>query len=87
MRHDPAIFKWEYAVLGFTAMNNGSGNLKWNGPDGIREQQHRRLPPREFIEQLNQAGGSGWEAVGYTSTMGGAPVVVVLSCLLRRPLA
>ena len=75
--------RWEYAVASLAMANNRS-TLAWNGPDGMREQQYRGLaPPREFVEQLNQAGGAGWEAVGYTMAFGAAFGV---SCLLKRSL-
>jgi hypothetical protein len=78
--------RWEYAVVGLAMVNNRS-NLTWNGPDGMREHQYRGLAPREFVEQLNQAGGAGWEAVGYTMAFGPLPAGVAgVSCLLKRSL-
>jgi hypothetical protein len=92
---------WEYATLGLASVN-GRTNLIWDGPDGIRDITTRNPGPHDFVEQLNQAGRAGWEAVGYASTMDssriatgsvetgihGRPgiVAVTRSCLLRRPL-
>jgi hypothetical protein len=88
--------KWEYAQLGLVIVN-GHSRVIWNGPDGTRD-----LGARDFVEQLNHAGGAGWEAVGYTSTMDSRQVATgniergihaghatrtgTVSCLLKRPL-
>jgi len=93
--------KWEYAVLGLS-MVDGRISLIWDGPDGMRELRTRDPEVHDFVEQLNQAGRAGWEAVGYTSTRDSSQVstgnirtgirnspgihAATRSCLLRRPL-
>jgi hypothetical protein len=71
-----AMAKWEYADL--SAWRGRQRTVYWDGPDGQWSKE------ADFVEQLNQAGQQGWEAVGYATTIWYNTDGV--SCLLKRPL-
>jgi hypothetical protein len=76
--------RWEYATLTWAGTNGPGGwnrSVRWSGPDGTRDEEDS-----DRVKRLNEAGGSGWDIAGITTSDGGNTAVSWFSTeyLLKR---